>query len=185
MTDIIPNDRKLRELILFVAKESEGDAPFGAVKQNKLLFYIDFNAYLQFGKPVTGHEYRKLQQGPVPRKLLPIMRSLKNGRECVIANRVYFGRTLKRTMALRDPDVSVFDAQEIYLAHSIIREFWGKDASEMTAISHKFIGWKVAEDDETIPYSVALVRRGSRSAQAENIAATLREKAKECLARER
>ncbi len=54
-----PDDIKLRELVLYLATLSEGDATFGKVKLNKLLFYADFNAYLKFGKPITGHEYQK------------------------------------------------------------------------------------------------------------------------------
>ena len=51
---------KLRELILYLARESEGDDYFGVVKLNKLLFYIDFEAYRRFGKSVTEQEYQAL-----------------------------------------------------------------------------------------------------------------------------
>ena len=37
------NERKFRELILNISEQSEGDSTFGAVKLNKLLFYIDFH----------------------------------------------------------------------------------------------------------------------------------------------
>ena len=33
---------KFRELILYIAQESEGDPNFGATKLNKILFFCDF-----------------------------------------------------------------------------------------------------------------------------------------------
>jgi hypothetical protein len=59
-----PDREKLRELILHVARRSEGDIAFGVTKLNKLLFFIDFLACLRFGKPITGEEYQKLDNGP-------------------------------------------------------------------------------------------------------------------------
>jgi hypothetical protein len=45
--------KKLQELILYVAKMSEGDPAFGAIKLNKLLFYSDFRAFLDARKSIT------------------------------------------------------------------------------------------------------------------------------------
>ena len=47
-----PDDRKLAEMILLIAKRSEGDPAFGAVKLDKLLFHCDFSAYLTYGTPI-------------------------------------------------------------------------------------------------------------------------------------
>lgn len=54
---IIPNDEKLKELILYITIRSEGDRHFDSDKLKKLLFFSDFLAYLYFGEPITGHEY--------------------------------------------------------------------------------------------------------------------------------
>jgi hypothetical protein len=48
------NDDKLKELVVYLSSLSEGDEYWGAVKLNKLLFYIDFVASRRFGKSVTG-----------------------------------------------------------------------------------------------------------------------------------
>jgi len=56
------DDTKLKELILLLARESEGDPHFGATKLNKELFYTDFLAYLNFGQAVT-----EIQNGCYPR----------------------------------------------------------------------------------------------------------------------
>ena len=43
------NEGKFRELILYVARRSEDDKYFGAVKLNKILYFSDFNAYRELG----------------------------------------------------------------------------------------------------------------------------------------
>jgi len=44
---------KFRELILYIARKSEDDPKFGAVKLNKILFFSDFAAFRAFGKIVS------------------------------------------------------------------------------------------------------------------------------------
>lgn len=157
-----PNDRKFRELILFISERSEGDAPFGSVKLNKLLFYADFLAYRTFGRAITWQKYQKLDQGPCPRRMLPILRELKNDQDVGLAERDFHGFTQKRTVALREPDLSVFSADEIGLVTELIDEFWGKTAAQISDASHEFIGWQLAELGEDIPYEVALVKFGDQ-----------------------
>lgn len=43
------DDRKMKELILYLASRSEEDPRFSATKLNKLLFYCDFTAYRRLG----------------------------------------------------------------------------------------------------------------------------------------
>ncbi len=183
MADQIPNDDKFRELLLLIARESEGDDSFGAIKLNKLLFYADFRAYVKFGKSITGQLYQRLTNGPAPRKLLPIRREMIRNRECAIATRDYFGRNQKRVIALREPDLSEFTGDEVSLVQNVIRDFWEKDAKQMSDKSHRFIGWKLAKENETIPYDVALVARGPRNRKAEQAAKQLESLAQECLSR--
>jgi uncharacterized phage-associated protein len=179
----VADDEKLRELILLISQESEGDAPFGSVKLNKLLFYVDFLAFTQFGKPVTGQEYQRLPNGPAPRRLLPLTKQMEGRGEFAIAQREFFGRQLKRPMALREPDLSKFSADEVSLVHKLLKRWWGKTASEISERSHRFAGWKLAGEKETIPYTVALVNRGPRSKAADAYASTLGDKARDCLKR--
>ena len=49
------DDRKMKELILYLAARSEDDPRFSSTKLNKLLFYCDFTAYRQLGRSITGH----------------------------------------------------------------------------------------------------------------------------------
>lgn len=171
------NDEKLRELILLIAQESEGDGPFGATKLNKLLFYADFLAYRQLGKSITEQDYMRLPQGPAPRRMLRVTKGMEANKELAISIRPYLGKKQKRPMALRAAELGSFSASEIDLVHKLLKQCVGKSASEMSELSHRFMGWRLAQERETIPYSVALVSRGPRSEAAEKHAATLAAKA--------
>jgi len=155
---IRPDDNKFRELILLVARKSEGDPRFGALKLNKLLFYMDFLAYMELGKPITGQEYFALRQGPAPRHMVPIREQMK--REGDIAIRVketLYSGTQDRTFALREPDLSRFTPQEIDLVHSLINRCWNHSGTELSDFTHRFAGWQLAKEKETIPYTFALL----------------------------
>ena len=156
-----PNDEKLRELILLIATLSEGDKPFGKTKLNKVAFFSDFIAYLMFGKSITGHEYQRLPEGPAPRQLLRVIPALRRPAEpdSDLAVRVddYYGKALERPFALRIPNTKKFDAEEVKLVEDLVQEYWGKNARQMSDMSHRFIGWALARNGETIPYAVALV----------------------------
>jgi Protein of unknown function (DUF4065) len=156
-TVIVPDDNKFRALILYICLRSEGDGPFGAVKLNKELFLSDFDAYLLMGHPITGEEYQALDQGPAPRKIVPVLRDMEDRGDVATRQDSYFGLVQKRTLALREPDLSVFKPEEIALVDGIIIKWWGRTAKEISLAPHEFIGWRAAKIGETIPYAAALV----------------------------
>lgn len=154
-----PNDKKMRELILFIVSRSAGNETFGAVKLNKLLFFADFLAYVNLGESITGHEYQALPQGPAPRQLLPLRAQMETDGEILLVEKDYHGLKQHRILALREADLSVFSAEEIALVDRLIEGFWDANAAEISDLSHQFAGWKFAGKGETIPYNVALVGR--------------------------
>lgn len=148
---------KLRELILYICLISEGDEAFGSVKLNKLLFFSDFNAYLEYGQPITGQEYQKLKNGPAPRVMLSLLADMQSRNEIVIADRKYHGLPQKKPLALREPELAQFTAQEIALVDQSLYRFRNMNASEISHESHRFLGWQLAREGETIPYETALL----------------------------
>lgn len=154
---ISPDDDKLRELILLIAEWSAADPKFGSIKLNKLLFHCDFSAYLTYGAPITGQEYFALKQGPAPRRLVPITEQMKKKEELAYQNVTYYGYRQKRPIALRQANVGVFSSRDVYIVRQTVQRFWAKSATEISDESHLFLGWKVAQERETIPYSTALI----------------------------
>lgn len=151
------DDRRMKELILYLAAKSEEDPRFSSTKLNKLLFYCDFTAYLRLGRSITGQSYRKLPFGPVPKSLLPILEQMKRDRECREVERDYFGLRQRRVKAERPAQVSVFSPEEIELADRILAELWESNATEVSDLSHDFIGWKAARLNEVIPYETVFL----------------------------
>ena len=156
---ISANTEKLQELILHVCLSSEGDERFGSIKLNKILFYGDFAAYLLLGNSISGQEYQKLPRGPAPRLMLPVLEDMQEKDLIFLAKRDYYGRSQKRPLALRPPNLSLFRSDEIALVDRLIRECWHMDGNEISEQSHKFLGWKLGEEKETIPYGMALLEK--------------------------
>jgi hypothetical protein len=150
-------DAKLREAVLYLAEKCRGDETFGATKQNKLLFYCDFLAYLNFGQAITGQSYFRLGNGPAPRRWLPVSKQMIRSGDIRIDRAEYFGFTQNRTVGLRKPNLDLFSAHEIDMMDKVVEAHRGKTASEISEESHDFIGWQLASNEETIPYPVALV----------------------------
>ena len=149
--------KKFRELVLYIARKSDGDERFGMTKLNKILFLSDFLAYRDLGEPITGQQYQALPWGPAPRRLLPELRSLEEASDCIVVEKSYHGKTQRRPVARRRADLKLFSAEEIALVDDIIdqtREASGTDLSEW---SHLFTGWRAAKPNETIPYQTVFV----------------------------
>ncbi len=147
---------KFRELVLYVAEKSADDPHFGAVKLNKLLFYADFASYQNTGEPITGSRYQKLEFGPAPRPLLPVLKELEEEGRCQTVHSRLDSRQ-KRVIPTGDVDLGLFSQDEIALIDDVVEAFRGHNASQVSALSHRFIGWEVAEIGEDIGYQTALV----------------------------
>lgn len=149
--------RKFRELILYVARESEADPRCGATKLNKLLFYADFGAYRRLGRSISGCSYRKREYGPTPDGILRTIAGMEQEGLCAWAERDYFGFPLKKLVALREPDLSVFSSQELGLVRNVIGDLWEMNATEVSDLSHRFVGWQAAAMGEEIAYNSVFV----------------------------
>ena len=156
------NPEKFRELLVYISRNSEDDPTFGAVKLNKILYYADFAAFRQFGKPITGATYRKLMEGPAPREMLTERRTLINSGDAELRDAVYFTGTQQRLTIRpgREADFELFEPGELKIVDEVTRFFWGKTAREVSDFSHRETGWAVARDREVIPYDTVWLSSG-------------------------
>lgn len=151
-------ERRLRDLILYLSRLSEGDHAFGRTKLSFLLYFCDFTAYHRFGEAITQMEYVRRSNSPEPKFLEKAYEALKGA--IVFQEREAFGHTQYRPIAIDQPDLSALTGQQIDLVNELVRRFWGLDASEIAASVSDFNAWRHAGEGETIPYSIVLV--GSR-----------------------
>lgn len=152
-----PDDQKLCELILFIAERSADDDLFGSTKLNKLLFFADFLAYAKLGSSITGHAYQRLPNGPAPKRMLPIVKEMVADRVLAVQKREHYGRIQNVPVALRPPRLKTFSAEEIAVVTEVIELLSRKNAKGISSLSHEFEGWKLARENEIIPYQTALV----------------------------
>lgn len=146
------NENKFKELVLLISERSEDDPWFGATKLNKLLFFSDFLAYGYLGKPITGAVYQALPHGPAPKKLLPIRSQMMREGSLAIKSERVLRFVQKRPTALRQPNVSVFTAEEVEIVEDVLRLLRDRTAGEISEMSHAAaVGWQVAVDQEDAP----------------------------------
>lgn len=154
--DISGEDR-LRELILYIAARCQGDPKFGATKLNKILWWADFMAYADRGRPITGIEYMRLAQGPAPKRLVPVREDMVSRDEIAVTKTSGLGGVVQhRIVPLRDPNISMFSAEEIATVEHVIAAFWNKTAKGVSDLSHGK-AWEVAADKASIPYEAVFL----------------------------
>lgn len=149
-------DKRLGELMLYIAKKSQFDPNFGGTKLNKILYYADFVSFGRSGKPITGAEYIKQEFGPTPKRLLPVRKLLETRKEAAVQRVDFLGKEQQRLVALRDPDLSLFSGEEIALVDQVIEYLRGKTAREVSELSHDR-AWRVAKMGGAIPYEAAFL----------------------------
>lgn len=153
-TKMVPDERKLAELILYISQKCATDPTFGATKLNKILCYSDLLYYAYHDRGITNVEYQKLPNGPAPRRLVPVRDELiKNGDLAMQQIVLRSGETQKRTVNLRSPNLDLFTGTEIAIVDRMIESMHGVKAEDVSEISHTLVGWLVADEGDTIPYN--------------------------------
>jgi len=153
------DERKFAEALLYVAAGLEGDPAGGAVKINKALYNADFGHMRAFGRPITGADYQRLAQGPAPRRLLPVRSALIEAGAAQMREELHLGRTVKKLVPLRAPDVTTLSSTELSMLDQAIAVEKARSASQSSAASHREPGWRMVNDGDSIPYETAFLRR--------------------------
>lgn len=145
--------------MLYVAAKCETHRRFGATKLNKILFFADFAAYEQRGKSITGAAYQRLPAGPAPVELKPAEAELVQSQRAVVRTAPIPGwsHPEKRLVALKPPDLSLFDGEEIAIVDAVIDDLEDATAADVSEMTHRLPGWQLAKDGEEIPYFTAFL----------------------------
>jgi uncharacterized phage-associated protein len=141
---------------MYISSKSIEDKKFGATKLNKLLYFCDFIAYVELGKPITGAKYFRLGNGPAPKCMVPVRREMES--EGIIELKkvqLHNGKVQERTVPLRPANTAIFTGEELTHVDKIIEQLWNLDADDVSELSHEEVGWKVMRDRENIPYELA------------------------------
>jgi hypothetical protein len=146
--------RRLREAVLYVAHACESAHWFGLVKLNKIIWRADFDSFAQRGQPVTGRQYQRLQQGPAPVEMLPVLNELQADGHLRIDRIKVVDFNEMRPVALASAVVTMFSRGDLDYLDRAIAAYWDKTGSETSDISHG-VAWKTRADGEPMPYELA------------------------------
>jgi len=131
----------------------------GKLKMMKLLYYLDFDFFEKYGRSVTGDEYLRFDNGPVPRMGEKMLKEM-NGKEIKIL-RKKIGNGYNDQMlieAMVDFDVNVFDKEELLMLGEIAAKWEKFTGSEIKNASHGEAPWIAAKPNEAIDYNLVYYR---------------------------
>lgn len=148
---------RLRQMILYVALKCNGAKFFGAVKLNKILWKADFDAFAARRIPVTGREYLKQRFGPALREMLPLQRDMVANGLIQFEHRDFGDDIVEdRTIALVEPDLSLFNEDDLKYVDASVRHYWHMTGTESSDESHG-IAWRTRAIGVAMPYESALL----------------------------
>lgn len=152
------DDRKLRELILYILQRSQDDPNMGATKLNKVLFRSDFGSFLHLGEAITWHPYFKLSNGPAPRHLVEVRGKMEaDGLVRIRKVDVGAAKPLDRWEALRPADLSWFTLEQLAFVDGVIEAMSDQTGTRAADDTHLMVGWRLASMRQDIPYETALL----------------------------
>ncbi len=150
---------RLREAILYVCQKCV-DAPyFGLTKLNKILWIADFDSFAERAQPVTGRPYQRLEFGPAPVEMRPLLNEMIRDHEIAIENARVLKFDERRPRALAVPSLRNFSPADLsYLDHAVER-FWNLSGREVSDRSHG-VAWSTRANGDDMPYELSYLDDG-------------------------
>ncbi|MDP3697037.1 MAG: Panacea domain-containing protein [Candidatus Taylorbacteria bacterium] len=152
------NEKKYRNAILFFAKKIQ-NGTLGKLKMMKLLYYLDFDFFEKYGRSVTGDEYLRFDNGPVPRMAEKILKEMKDRGIKITSHKVAEGyNDQQRIEATEDFDLNVFDKEELVMLEEVADKWEKFTGTEMKTASHGEAPWISTKPNDVIDYNLAYYR---------------------------
>jgi hypothetical protein len=146
------SQRKLQELVLYVAQKTAQIDDFGTTKINKTLYHADMAMFRETGRAITGVQYHRIQNGPVPKHILVAERALVEAGALEIDQSV----AAHKRIAKRQPDLSLFDNNELSQVDAQIEAIRGDTSAKVSLDSHD-VRWHAVNHQGIIPYEFAFL----------------------------
>lgn len=151
------NIAKFKEVLLYILNKVGSKPNIGETVIYKLLYFIDFNYYEKYEEQLIGATYIKNNYGPTPMEFREIVSKMK-GKDLVEVSGKYFHYPQTKYLPLREPDLSILNANEIKLIDEVLQNLSDMNASQISEYSHNDIPWQVAEDGQKISYESVFYR---------------------------
>jgi len=152
------NLKKFKEVLLYVLGRVGAKPNVGETVLYKLLYFIDFNYYEKYEEQLIGATYIKNHHGPTPIEFQAIVNEMIEKKEIEAVKSKYFEHMQKKYLPHRDPDLSVFNANEIQVIDDVLQKLSGMNASTISAYSHQDVPWIVTPEQKRIDYESVFYR---------------------------
>lgn len=150
------NREKMRAVILRVARSCAPE-DLGAVKLNKVLYFLDMISYAHWRMPVTGATYRKRPNGPTSDQLLFTLRDMSRDGDILTKRVDYHGYWKVEYHPLTEEPREVLNQSELTLLDDVIDFVCRQNtAKSISDYSHK-LPWEIADMGGEIPYRTAML----------------------------
>src|SRR3989344_3037466 len=122
------DENKYKNVILYLSRNVGKGSVWGKKKMYKLLYYLDFDFFEKYEKPITGDIYHKLKMGPAPSYFDVMAAELQEACKLFVGK----GRTghgyndAVVYKASQDPDLTVFSKEEIEMLDRVIALYGDK-----------------------------------------------------------
>lgn len=145
--------RRLKEAALYVMEAARDFDHFGLIKLNKMLWRADFRSFLERKFPVTGRPYQKLEFGPAPVEMRPILRDLEaDGCIRYIESSIPNEQRPEVIAPISRANLSPIDTG--YLDEAI--EYYRHMTGMATSKDSHGVAWRTRNIGDQIPYNAAI-----------------------------
>lgn len=152
------NEIKYKNTILFFANKIR-NGTLGKLKVMKLLYFLDFDFFEKYGKSVTGDEYLRFENGPVPRMAEKILKSMAGKQIKITTRKMPKGYSDQQHIEpLVEFNSAAFSKEEILMMEEIADKWEKFSGSEMKTASHGEAPWIATKPDDIIDYNLSYYR---------------------------
>lgn len=161
------DERKFKDLLLYISGQLGDDATFGETKLNKTLFFSDVESYRLLGHPITGAEYQKNKYGPTARRYTIMRDELLRTGQVKVERRMVVDHVQDVVKPEVIPYMDQFTDEELAIVDEVIAEMRQYTNAEVSDLSHeRSAGWRAKKLQETIPYEDYLIDPQPADAEA-------------------
>jgi transcriptional regulator with XRE-family HTH domain len=152
--------RKFEEVLLYLTAKVGALPNVGETVLYKLLYFIDTDYYEQFGRSITGLSYVKQKFGPTPKQnqFRKVVESMTKADEIEIAQSDYFKHKQKKYLPHRMANLEVLSGAEVKHIDKEIERLAGKNAHELSELSHQDTPWLATKLGKEIDYQLVMYR---------------------------
>lgn len=146
------NLEKYKQIVLNCL-ESGGDTKDGKItktKLAKLVYLVDFSWFYNHLEPMSGLNYRRIQQGPVPDQYFRIIDELYESGAISIKNK----GTAFLIEATENVSKDLLSVDELKMIKAVSEKWKDKSTLEIVDFTHRQLPWKICRQGELIPYEL-------------------------------